>query len=160
MKMDVDEFIEQVTNEQYAATNFTMNRKALEADLQKALTPLVQFITEQINADQIAQARLIVDDADTVFKLETGVINLPFDNIKATSKIMAGDGVKPINVYMIVESPDVNRSKLRIDEAAAADDFVKQTPAMTTRFVEWTQDQLNKIDANFTAGEEEAAETK
>ncbi|MBW1604900.1 hypothetical protein [Lactobacillus sp. Sy-1] len=160
MEIDVEKFIDQVTDEQFKATNFTIKKAALEADLSKAFAPMVSFIAEQIQSDQIAQARLIVEDADTVFKLETNVINLPFDYVKAISKIMSGEGVQPVNVYMIVESPEVNRSKLRIDETATADDFVASQAQMVTKVVDWAQTQLHKIDSEDEASEEEADETK
>ena len=69
---------------------------------------------------------------------------------------MVGDGVVPVNVYMIIASPFINKSKMRIDELALSDEFVKNLPDMVTQFVDWTKLQLDQIEAH----EAEAADEK
>ncbi|MEJ6400073.1 hypothetical protein [Nicoliella lavandulae] len=160
MEIDAQKFIDQITDEDFKSTNFTVERANLEQDIKQSVGPMVQFIAEQIQSGAIAQARLEVADADTQFRLETSIINLPLRYAKAISKIMSGDGQQPVNVYMIVESPDVNRSKLRIDEVATADEFVAQQAAAVTRIADWMHEQLAKIDASLAAGTEEAEETE
>ncbi|MHA8137984.1 hypothetical protein ACYATM_02735 [Lactobacillaceae bacterium Scapto_B20] len=160
MEIDTQNFIDQVTDEQFKSTYFTTQKADLEKDIQSAVQPMVDFIVQQIQANQIAQARLLIEDADAELKLETSIINLPLRYVKAISKIMTGEGVQPLNVYMTIESPAINRSSLRIDKVASADAFATDANSMTEKIKPWVQEQLAKIDANLAAGAEEEAEAK
>ncbi|MHA8110550.1 hypothetical protein ACYATP_03445 [Lactobacillaceae bacterium Melli_B4] len=158
MEIDTQSFIDQVTDEQFESTYFMTQKAALEKDVSAVIQPMIDFMVQQIKANQIAQARLVVEDADAEFKLETCIINLPLRYVKAISKITTDEGVQPLNVYMTVESPAVNRSSLRIDEVAPADEFVADADQMNAKITPWVQEQLAKIDANLAAGAEEATE--
>lgn len=62
----------------------------------------------------------------------------------------------PLNVYMFVESPDVNRSKMRIDELSSQDNFAFNAD-LSTKLGAWANDQLAAIEENQKI-EQEAAE--
>ncbi|KID41140.1 hypothetical protein [Fructilactobacillus fructivorans] len=149
MEIDEKEFVEAAGNDDFQKQATEMTLKALEDDLKGNLKKMTDFIATNLKEDSIASASIKVSDHDIQLELQTSVINLPLDYAKNIAKITVGDGMKPINVYMIIVSPDVNRSKMRIDELADSTSFVKDPDGTyLAQFVDWTQDKLDQIAAN------------
>ncbi|WP_429971549.1 hypothetical protein ACQW5G_02755 [Fructilactobacillus sp. Tb1] len=156
MKIDEADFITEAEATAYAIKNFETTLAELKKDPAKVLKPMVDFIEAGLNSDKISSAELFLPKSDITIKLQTSIINLPLEYGKNINKIMVGDGVVDVNVYMIIASPEINKSKMRIDEVATSDEFVNNTPDMVTQFTDWTKLQLDQIESN----EAEAADEK
>ncbi|ANZ57472.1 hypothetical protein BGL34_06240 [Fructilactobacillus lindneri] len=158
MKIDEAKFVEEAEAEEFASKQFESTLAKLKTDPTKVLKPLCEFIEAAINSDKIASADLTVKDAEVCIKLQTSIINLPLNYSKNINKIMVGDGDVDVNVYMIITSPNINKSKLRIDELDDSVSFLeKATGEDLERFVAWTKDQLEIISGNKKAETETSA---
>lgn len=147
MKMDVQEFIDKINDEQFEVQTVEVTSADLANNPVKSFQPLLKFMEEQVNLGHLASAMLHVKGEETSFFLQNCIVNLPYRYSKNISKMMSGDGDCDLNIYMIVESPDVNRSKLRIDELSSQDDF-SDNAKLEQKLADWSKDQLASIDEN------------
>lgn len=108
--------------------------------------PLVEFMVTAIQNNQLAQANSFFRGDDIMVRLENNVINLPYQNIDSIKKIMSSKSTMFVNVYSIIESPDVNVSSLRIDKVASADYFVSHIDEMKVRVANWMDNILLTIN--------------
>lgn len=159
MDILVKDFIEQVEAEGYTQANFDTTLATLTKDPEKAIKPVVKTLTDAVKADQLAGVALTVTDADIVIRLETSVINLPLQYVNAMKKMLSDDETLAVNVYSVIESPDVNASSLRIDKVASVADFDAHNADMAGAVGDWIADQLAQIEANQKAAAEADAQT-
>jgi hypothetical protein len=157
MKMDAQKFINDITEENYETNLVEISWKQVITNPQSSLSDQLAFMEEQINLGRLASSQLLVKNEDISFFLQNGIVNLPYRYDKNISKMMSGDGDCELHVYMFVESPDVNRSKLRIDELALQDDFNNDQHTLQT-LTDWMQTQLTAIEANRNADATETTE--
>jgi hypothetical protein len=157
MKMDAQKFINDITEENYETNLVEISWKQVITNPQSSLSDQLAFMEEQINLGRLASSQLLVKNEDISFFLQNGIVNLPYRYAKNISKMMSGDGDCELHVYMFVESPDVNRSKLRIDELALQDDFNNDQHTLQT-LTDWMQTQLTSIEANRNADATETTE--
>ncbi|WP_054657489.1 hypothetical protein [Apilactobacillus ozensis] len=99
-----------------------------------------------ITAGEIKSCELKIEDLDATVYLQNNIINLPFRYAKNIGKIIKDSDNLEMSVYMIIESDDVNRSKLRIDKLA--DDKIFLERDFTADFVSWLKIQLDAIESN------------
>lgn len=158
MKIEEADFIAEAEATEYAIKNFETTLADLKKNPAKVLQPMCDFIEVGINSDKISSAELFLPKSDITIKLQTSIINLPLEYAKNINKIMVGDGIVPVNVYMIIASPFINKSKMRIDELALSDEFVNNLSDMVTQFVDWTKLQLDQIETHEKEASEEKAE--
>ncbi|KRM89860.1 hypothetical protein [Fructilactobacillus florum] len=149
MKIEEPEFVSEVIDQRYAVRQFEATMEQLMNDLEATLRPLAEFIETAINSDQIASAELQVTDADVQVKLQTSIINLPLEYINNINKIMIDAGTVPVNVYMIITAPKLNKSQLRIDELASTQGF--QAANKLPELVQWASGQLDQLQQNLAA---------
>lgn len=156
MEIAVADFIEKVETEQVTAQRFEITRGALEQQGKKAvLTPIVEFVSETVQKGELASATLAFTDDEIEFRLETSIINLPLRYVNTIKKMLSDEDDMAVNVYSVIESPDVNASSLRIDKVASVEDFETHQDVMAESIGEWLDTQLAAIKTN----EEHRAET-
>ncbi|CAI2560677.1 MULTISPECIES: hypothetical protein [Apilactobacillus] len=158
MEMDAQKFIDDVTAENFETYSAEVSLADLKKDTAKAFQPLMEFMEEQVNSGRLASALLQVKGEDISFYLQNNIVNLPFRYIKNISKMMSDETNCPLNVYMFVESPDVNRSKMRIDELSSQDDFAVNAD-LSAKLGAWANDQLAAIEENQKIEQEDAEKT-
>lgn len=158
MEIDAQKFIEDVENEKFETFSTEVTLASVKKDPQKAFAEAMNFMDEQINSGRLASALVQVKGEEISFYLQNGIVNLPYRYIKNISKMMSDQGNCPLNVYMIVESPDVNRSKLRIDELSSQDDFAVDDD-INAKLVEWVNQQLAAVDENRAIADEAEKQT-
>ncbi|ANZ60469.1 hypothetical protein AYR62_12300 [Secundilactobacillus paracollinoides] len=156
MDIAVADFIEKVETEQVTSQTFEITRGALDQQGDKAvLTPIVEFVAETVKKGELASAILSFTDAEIEFRLETSIINLPLRYVNTIKKMLSDEDDMAVNIYSVLESPDVNQSSLRIDKVASVDDFQAHQDVMAESIGEWLDTQLAAIKTN----EEHRAET-
>ncbi|EHO54241.1 hypothetical protein [Lentilactobacillus kisonensis] len=161
MQRDVADFIEDVTNEKIAGKSFTGKTAAIVKDPAKVMQPVYDFVEEQLNLGKLGYGELKVSDADAVIRLETNLINLPLQEPTRISKMISDQEQLPVNVYLVMTSPHVNQSGLRIDEVASADDFIGHVGDYAKTMNDWVAEKLAAVQENIAKqAETEAKEAE
>ncbi|WP_341779811.1 hypothetical protein [Levilactobacillus sp. HBUAS70063] len=154
MKREVQAFIDAVADDQIEHFTAETTQAKFFADPDEAMAPLAAFIRQQIGADQLAQAELKLTDTAVSVRLEMSVINLPLQDTKTIGKIMETNVEQDLNVYAVIETPDINVSGLRIDALAPATTYVEQAQTADQSLHDWLNLQIEKLQAAATNKEE------
>lgn len=146
MKVTVEEYLNQVTNDQVAIdrADITASQVQQKAPLKKA----IQFISNQLNAGKLAQYLINVRmrKGDPVsLRFETNLINVPMGEAERLDEKLLDKGpAYPVNLYMVMESEDVNASGLRIDELANETDLTVSQD-LIIKAQEWVSQHLADV---------------
>ncbi|MCF6515274.1 hypothetical protein GSH19_03785 [Lactobacillus sp. S2-2] len=153
--MDEKEFINQITEANFEHTELEMTMKKFTDRIAANLMPLNNFIADNIKKNKVARAEIRIKDEEFIIRLEICAINLPLEYVNSIAKIIVKDGELPMQVNMIIDSPNVSKSNLRIDKLADAEEFIENfdSDGLTT-FVEWTKNELEVIETNKNKAEE------
>ncbi|MCH5464056.1 hypothetical protein [Levilactobacillus tujiorum] len=165
MKREVQAFIDAVADDKIEHFTAETTQAKFFADPDGAMAPLAAFMRDQIGADNLAQALLKLTDTEASVRLELSVINLPLQDTKTVGKIMETDEERELNVYAVIETPDINVSGLRIDALAPATTYVEQAATADQSLHDWLGLQIEKLQAAETNKEatdvkKPAADTK
>ncbi|MFD1393136.1 hypothetical protein ACFQ3L_05950 [Lacticaseibacillus jixianensis] len=124
MEINVKAFQEAIAAGNYEQTNHSATEAAALADIEKVLAPVFDDVDRALDAGKLISAQLTIEGAEpTTVRVETGVINLPFEDSKKVTNFLDADKATPLQLNLIVASPYVNVSGLRIDEIATADAY-------------------------------------
>lgn len=124
-----------------------------------ALAPLFADVKAGLAGGTLVQTTLTVSSAEpTLIRIETGIINLPFADAKKVTNFMDATASVPLNLYLVVESPYINVSKLRIDLIASADDYLADEAVNQTAVVADVIEKLAEIEVNRTTPKPAPAE--
>ncbi|MHC9533424.1 hypothetical protein ACVQ8P_02000 [Dellaglioa sp. BT-FLS60] len=144
MKMIVEEFMTAIEEEAYDKTFYT----ATPAEVQSVGIPALfaksyAALEKSLRDKKLAEIQLMIEypEGTAIFTLETNIINLPFRYYKKMPGFFNEvSDEADINVYLIVESPILNVSKLRIDEVTSATSYLENPSdynvTMTTMIAE------------------------
>ena len=108
----------------------------------------LNFIAKTTSNNEIAQYNWVVDmpEGEKVsIRIETSVINLPLEDTKTISKILNVEDESEMNVYLIAETPDMNKSGLRIDKVASVMAVQDDIEGVSHSASNWVNDQLALI---------------
>ncbi|WP_125706540.1 hypothetical protein [Lacticaseibacillus daqingensis] len=153
MQINVNAFQEAILagNYETAVTAITPETLA-QTTLAEAMTPVFAAFDAAIDAGKLVQADLVIESAEpTTVRLETGVINLPFADSKKVNNFLDEAELVPLTINLIVSSPYVNQSGLRIDRVATADTYVAAPAAQQAAIVASVSEKLIRIEAERTA---------
>lgn len=163
MQITVNDYIESVTNEQYEIKQVEAPVDKFEQEGEKLVQLLCQNFQDLVNAGKLAQSRILLTTKDepVLIYLESGIINLPFANIKQVDNFFAEpENEVEVKVNLIVESPQVNASGLRIDEICSVEQLNKQTEQYLATINTKIQELLTVIQENVAVQDQEAADKK
>jgi hypothetical protein len=149
MQRDVASFIEDVTNEKIPGKSISQKLAAILADPGAAMQPVYAFVEEQLNLGKLGYGELKVSDVDATIRLETNLINLPLQEPARISKMISDQDELAVNVYLVITSPLVNQSGLRIDEVASAGDFIGHVDDYSKTMNDWVVEKLTAVQANL-----------
>ena len=124
MEINVHKFQEAILDGSFEHTENHLTAAAFKKDgIEAGLTKVFADVRKAIDKQQLIQADLVIDFPEpTIITVETGIINLPFANVNKVTNFLEADEIVPVRVYLVVASPFVNVSGLRIDEIATAAD--------------------------------------
>ena len=147
MEINVHKFQEAILAGTFEHTAVHVTAAAFKKDgITDALTKVFADVRAAIEKDQLIQADLVVDFPEpTTITVETGIINLPFANVNKIPNFLEPDEIVPVRVYLIVASPFVNVSGLRIDEAATAADYLQDFDTINAQMTASVQEKLEHI---------------
>ncbi|RRG18869.1 hypothetical protein D3P96_02465 [Weissella viridescens] len=126
------------------------------------LDDLFDFVTVTLEQNQLVSAEIVISGDDPIrLRLESNLINLPLRYVNNISKIVINDPAKEVNLYIIVESPYVSHSKLRIDYASTVAAYLDDFDSVAGKIASYFDEKLALINENGAkaAAEDEAAET-
>lgn len=146
MQIKIQQFMDDVLDEKITA-------KVVKTDLatmQQVDTVKMglNFIAKTTSNNEIAQYNWVVDmpEGEKVsIRIETSVINLPLEDTKTISKILNVEDESEMNVYLIAETPDMNKSGLRIDKVASVMAVQDDIEGVSHSASNWVNDQLASI---------------
>jgi len=146
MQIKIQQFMDDVLDEKITA-------KVVKTDLatmQQVDTVKMglNFIAKTTSNNEIAQYNWVVDmpEGEKVsIRIETSVINLPLEDTKTISKILNVEDESEMNVYLIAETPDMNKSGLRIDKVASVMAVQDDIEGVSHSASNWVNDQLAAI---------------
>ena len=104
---------------------------------------------EQLDTGHLGQYKMTIKmkKGDPVnFQLETNLINVPMAEAeRLDSKLLDSELEYPVNLYLVMESEDINKSGLRIDELANETDQGGKVTELVTKAQEWMAEHLADI---------------
>lgn len=155
LEKDAASFVDDLINEKIEGKSFTKKLDDIMKDPAKVMQPVYDYVEEQLNLGKLAYGEVKASDEDVAIRLETNLINLPFQDAKVISKMMQDQETLPVNVYLVISSPWVNKSSLRIDEVASADDYVGNVANYLDRMNNWVAEHLDMVKENLEKQPEE-----
>lgn len=149
----VQNFIDQVVDGEIVSSQV----EALQRDLDGALKQLLSDFQTTVAQGKLGQQILILKDfvEDVSFRLESGIINLPFANINRVDNFFEDvNAIVPLQVEFIIEAEDLNASHFHIDQMGTLDELNRAPMQMANQIIELSHSNLEKIRQNFTEQEE------
>lgn len=148
MEINVKAFQEAIEAGNYEQPNYPVTEQTATTDIETALAPVFNDVDQALAAGKLISARLTVaGDEPTEVRIETGIINLPFEDSKKVTNFLDADKEVPIRLNLIVASPYVNASGLRIDEIATADAYLADKRANMAAVFAAVHEKLATIKA-------------
>lgn len=117
MKVKITDFIENIQEGNFKQTSLEISKDdLLQGDLW-SLNKAKEQIEKDIGDNQLSQVMIHVADAEFEinFYLETGVINLPFDDAKKVTHFFDDDAEVETKIYLSTACDYLNVSKFHID---------------------------------------------
>lgn len=149
MKIKVQTFVDQVLADQFQIKKETTTVAKVEQD--KAIQAGLEYIRDNASKNDLSQfewtVKLAAGEPVSV-RLETSIINLPLMNSKTITKLLDVDEDREVNVYLVCEDADLNRSGLRIDLCASVGALMDDPNSATQMAKEWITTQLTTIQTN------------
>ncbi|MCH4172358.1 MAG: hypothetical protein LKF36_14150 [Lactobacillus sp.] len=160
MDIKVQDFVDRIEANTYTHFEATKSDAVANKDgIAALLTPALAAISEAVATGHLAQAKLVLTGkANVVYRLETGVVNLPFENTKKVFQFYDLEETVPVRIYLITEAEDLNASGFRIDEMGTADDLMTNEAAVAAKVNAQASEQWTYVNAHL--GEVAAAKEK
>mgnify|MGYP002606405208 FL=1 len=150
MKMTVADYLGQVTGDRVVREKVT--KTAAQAQQKTTLKAAIQFMLDQFDKGYLGQYNLDVKmkKGDPVsVRLEANLINVPMGEAERLDGKLLDQGPEyPVNLYMVMESADVNKSGLRIDELANDTDQGGIITSLVERAQGWMAEHLAAVAEN------------
>ncbi|WP_283587559.1 hypothetical protein [Limosilactobacillus viscerum] len=147
MKMTVADYLEQVTGDRVATEE--VEKTAAQAQQKTTLKTAIQYMLDQVDKGYLGQYVMNVKmkKGDPVnVRLEANLINVPMAEAeRLLPKLLDQEPEYPVNLYLVMESDDVNKSGLRIDELANDTDQGGSITSLVNRAQEWVAEHLADV---------------
>lgn len=147
MKMSVADYLAQLTGDQVVTEH--VDKTAAQAQQKTVLTTAIKFIIEQLDTGHLGQYEMAVKmkKGDPVsVRLETNLINIPMAEAeRLDGKLLDKELEYPVNLYMVIESEDVNKTGLRIDELANETDQEGSVANLVEKAQGWVAEHLAAV---------------
>ena len=157
MQIKVKDFIEKIENQAYRHETILADKEEdVLQNVDQAVFPLIDKMVDAISKNELAEMDLVIGDGEDRISimLETGIINLPFENIKRVDNFFDDlEAEVPVIVYFIAKGRLLNESDFKIMRISPASEFVKDHGQKTVALA--ASDALNRILANRESAKEE-----
>ena len=147
MKMTVADYLGQVTGDQVASEE--VDKTAAQAQQKTTLKTAIQYVLGQFAQGTLGQYVINVKmkkGDPVVVRFEGNLINVPLAEAERLDDKLLDEGPEyPVNLYMVMESADVNKTGLRIDELANDTDQGGSITTLVSRAQEWVVAHLADV---------------
>lgn len=144
MKMTVADYLDQVTGERVVVEN--ADKTAAQSQQKTTLKTAIQFMLDQLDKGYLGQyvINVRVRKGDPLsLRFEMNLINVPMAEAERLDpKLLDEEPTYPVNLYMVLEGDDVNKSGLRIDELANDTDQNGSITLLVQRAQEWVAEHV------------------
>ncbi|WP_054750849.1 hypothetical protein [Lacticaseibacillus thailandensis] len=157
MEINVQKYLDAVTNTDYVISEHTVQPVAVEQEgVAAALAPLLADAQTNLGAGRIMRSVVTIASAEpTTVALEAGVVNLPMADAKKITNFLGNDEIVPVRLYLVVANKFLNASGLRIDEVATADEFLAHPDQYGQAIVDSVTEKLAHIATEAAKPQEE-----
>ena len=153
MKLTKDQYLSQLEDHlQSKSEELTGATVQQPAALKRGLT----FVLDQLASGYLAQYEWVVrlhKGTPVSVRLEVNLINVPVkDAARLDGKLLAADEASGLNLYMVAEGEELNKSGLRIDQLATeAQLATADVASLLPPLQEWVAQQLAQTMENRQA---------
>ena len=162
MEIKVADFIEKITAQDFRQELQLVHPEALQAEnLETTIYELVSVFGQIVETNQLAQVTCRTENAGliTEFSLESGIINLPFADIKKVDNFFEDlEDLAEVKVNLIVRDEHVNASKFRIDTLITVAELLNQPEIALQAILSRAQELGQLIEINQAEMEASKAE--
>lgn len=147
MKLTVADYLGQLTGSQLQTTE----TESTVAQVQQAtvLKTAISKVVDALDTGHIAkyEIKIKMKKGDPVsFHLDTNLINVPMvEAERLDPKLLDQEPAYPVNLYLVLESDDLNKSGLRIDELANETDLSDSVAPLVSQTQAWLAEHLATI---------------
>lgn len=162
MEMTVQDYAKKLEAGDFATSEETLTGTKVQQ--KSVIAKAVQNILDHLSNNELARQDWTVKvrggDAISV-RLECNLINIPMDEaLRLDGKLLDSEKHYPVNVYLVAESPDLNRTGLRIDSLVDHPDGSEDAPNLASKAQVWIVEKLGLVAQNRKMAKEEAAKKK
>lgn len=147
MKITVDNYLKLLADDQVQSS--TVTKTAAQAQQRTTLKAAIKFVLDQLDKGYLGQYLMSVKmkKGDPVScRLETNLINVPMAEAERLDpKLLDKGPAYPVNLYLVMENADVNKSGLRIDELANETDQSGNMANLVTKAQQWVAQHLADV---------------
>lgn len=158
MELTVQDYAKKLEAGDYAVSEATLT--ATKIQQKTTWKTAIQSILDHLAAGELARQNWTVNTrGDSIsVRLECNLINIPMDEaLRLDGKLLKADTAYPVNLYLVVESPDVNRTGLRID--SLVDNPGADANTLAEQAQVWVTEKLGMVMQNRQAAKEAAKKT-
>ncbi|GAW63134.1 hypothetical protein [Ligilactobacillus acidipiscis] len=151
MQIAVNKFVEEITNENYEIKQVEATKSEFAKKKSKLVDQMITNFVQVTNDDKLVQSRLLLKTKGEpiIISLESGVINLPFENVKQVDNFFdQQEDEVPAVVNLIVKAPAINASGLRIDQICSVTELGQAPEEFGEKITARVQELLDTIEEN------------
>ncbi|AXX65162.1 MAG: hypothetical protein J6584_05810 [Lactobacillus sp.] len=150
MEITAAQYQDKIAQKSYQnfTTSIQLTRRLAKSKIKTAVNQLCLQVQDAVDSGYLAQGQLAVTGLPFAieFALQSGIINLPFQDYQKISHFFDKEETKTVKIYLVTVSEQINVSKLRIDQVAA--DPSKLTEQIDV-IVEMVHDNLQQALENY-----------
>lgn len=129
MKIKSADFVELIENEKYATKSIALKEKDFIKKIDETLKEVSNFAEESLDSGMLFEYQ--INDGNTIFLIQSGIINLPFQDSKKIRHFFDEEEMVETKLYLVTKSENINKSKLRIEKLSEKSEFDDEAIAKT-----------------------------
>lgn len=162
MEMTVQEYAKKLEAGEFVTGEDTVTGTKIQQ--KNTLLSAIQVALDNLGQGQLSQYTWTVNtrgNNTVTIRLETNLINIPMEEgLRLDGKLLDADEKYPVNLYLVAESPDVNRTGLRIDSLADHPDDQTDASDLAAKAQVWVAEKLALMAQNRKEAKAKAAKAK
>lgn len=152
MEITVKDFMDQIETGSYEQVSTETDLTTLAKDgLPNFTKTLFDATKDALKQNKMINAQLMIktDGEPIVIQIQSGIINLPYENVKKVNQFFESEDEKvPVKLYLLVQAQDLNVSHFRIDQITTAADYLKDATEANDQIDDSIHQKLALIEAN------------
>ncbi|MGR3742471.1 hypothetical protein [Companilactobacillus sp. DQM5] len=143
MKITASDYMDLIENEKYETKAVAIKDKEFENKINSEIKKAATFGDDSLNSGKLFEYQINV--GNTVFLIQSGIINLPFQDYKKVTHFFDDDEEIETKIYLVTKSEFINKSKLRIEKVSDDSEIDSKVQEL---IVDFMKKQLSAIKEN------------